>query len=147
MYSLLQVVVQKIESTFTKSHSKEQLERSRQMLVHSLNTIGFQQEISTQATSYLMKFPNHIINVQFSTIPWFSLAMWFLEQEKFDDNKSTDDDASEAFTIEKNEYTSTYVIHNFRINYQNRPDNLSNISAHEFVSRFYKFPICNIIVC
>jgi hypothetical protein len=63
-----------------------------------------------------------------------------LEQEKSDDNNSIDGDASEAFTIEKDEYTSTYVIHNFRINYQNRPDNLSNISTHEFVSRFYKVP-------
>jgi hypothetical protein len=83
VYSLLQVVVQKNESTFTKSHSKEQLERSRQMLIRSLNTIGSQQEISaTRATSYLMKFPNHITNVQFSTIPWFSLAMWFFGTRK-----------------------------------------------------------------
>jgi hypothetical protein len=36
MYSFLQVVVQKIESTFTESHSKEHLERSRQMLIRSL---------------------------------------------------------------------------------------------------------------
>jgi hypothetical protein len=36
MYSLLQVAVQKIESTFTESHSKEHLERSRQMLIRSL---------------------------------------------------------------------------------------------------------------
>jgi hypothetical protein len=51
MYSLLQVAVQKIESTFTELHSKEHLERSRQMLIRSLNTIGSQQEISaTRAT-------------------------------------------------------------------------------------------------
>jgi hypothetical protein len=141
MYSLLQVVVQKIESTFTESHSKKHLKRSRQMLIRSLNTIGSQQEISaTRATSYLMKFPDHITNVQFSTIPWYSLAMWFLEQEKSDDSNSIDGDASETFTIEKDENTFTYVIHNFRINYQNRPDTLSNISTYEFASRFYKVP-------
>jgi hypothetical protein len=139
MYSLLQVVVQKIESMFTESNSKEHLEMSRQMLIHSLNTIGSQQEISTtRATSYLMKFSDHITNVQFSTIPWYSLAMWFLEQEKSDDNNSIDGDALKNFTIEKDENTSTYVIHNFRVNYQNRPDTLSNVSAYEFASRFYK---------
>jgi hypothetical protein len=66
--------------------------------------------------------------------------MWFLEQEKSDDSNSIDGDASETFTIKKDENTSTYVIHNFKVNYQNRPDTLSNISAYEFTSRFYKVP-------
>jgi hypothetical protein len=51
-----------------------------------------------------------------------------------------DDDASENFTSEKDENTSIYVIHNFRINYQNKSNNLNNISAYEFASRFYKVP-------
>jgi hypothetical protein len=43
--------------------SKDHLERSHQMLIHSLNTIGSQQEsLATWATSYLMKFLDHITN-------------------------------------------------------------------------------------
>jgi hypothetical protein len=45
--------------------------------------------------------------------------MWFSEQENIDNKDSMDDDATKTFTIEKDEDTSTYVIHNFRINYQN----------------------------
>ena len=78
MYSLLQVAVQKIESTFTESQCTKHLERSRQLLIWFLNTIGSQQEIlATRAISYLMRFPDHITNIQFSTIPWYSLLMWF----------------------------------------------------------------------
>jgi hypothetical protein len=47
-----------------------------------------------------------------------------------------DDDATVTFTIEKNKIISVYVIYNFRINYQKRPNNLNNISAYEFASTF-----------
>jgi hypothetical protein len=74
------------------------------MLIHSLCKICFQQEVLVaQVNSYLMKFLDHITNVQFSTMPWYNLAMWFLKQEKFDDKNFIDGDASEAFTIEKDD--------------------------------------------
>jgi hypothetical protein len=66
----------------------------------------------------------------------YSLSLWFLEQEKVDDKNSMDDDATVTFTIEKNKIISVYVIYNFRINYQKRPNNLNNISAYEFASTF-----------
>jgi hypothetical protein len=66
--------------------------------------------------------------------------MWLLEQEKFDDKNFVGGRASENFTIKRDENTSTYVIHNFRVNYQHRPEDLNNISTYEFASRFYKVP-------
>jgi hypothetical protein len=61
----------------------------------------------------------------------------YLEQENFDDKNFVDDDASKIFTIERVENTSTYVIHNFRVTYQNRPHNLNNISMYEFANRLF----------
>jgi hypothetical protein len=46
------------------------------MFLCSLNAIGSQQKIlAIRAINYSMKFSAHITNVQFSIIPWYSLAM------------------------------------------------------------------------
>jgi hypothetical protein len=45
MYSILQVVVKKIETTYTNSTVNDYVNRSRRVLIQSLNSIGSQQEI------------------------------------------------------------------------------------------------------
>jgi hypothetical protein len=83
MYSLVKIGVQKIQETYSKTNSNDHLEKIHCLIIRSFNTIGFQQEISsTRIISYLMKLPNHITNVYFSTIPWYSLSTWILEHEK-----------------------------------------------------------------
>jgi hypothetical protein len=39
--------------------------------------------------------------------------------------------------IDKDVNTSTYIIHNFHINYQNRPHELENISPYEFAYKYF----------
>ena len=51
-----------------------------------------------------------------------------------------DGDATKKFIIEKDKNTSTYFIQNFRINYQTKPNNLNNIFAYDFASKFYQVP-------
>ncbi len=84
------------------------------MIIQSLNTIDSQQEISsTRGISYLMKFPDHITNVYFSIIPWYSLSMRILELENPLDDIYENDKTYEFFNIDKDINTSTYIIHNF----------------------------------
>jgi hypothetical protein len=72
------------------------------LFIRSLNTIGSQQEISsTRAITYLMKLPNHITNVYFSTIPWYNLSMLILEHEKSLDDICEDDKTFEFFNLDK----------------------------------------------
>jgi hypothetical protein len=85
-----------------------------------------------------MKLPDHITNVYFSTIPWYSLSMWILEHEKPLDEICEDDKTYEFFNIDKDVNTSTYIIHNFRINYQNKPNDFLKNSPYEFASIYFK---------
>jgi len=92
MYSLMKIGVQKTQETYSKTNSNDHLEKIYCLVIQSLNTIGSQQEISsTRAISYLMKFLNHVTNVYFSTIPWYSLSTWILEHEKPLDDICEDD--------------------------------------------------------
>jgi hypothetical protein len=68
-----------------------------------------------------MKLPDHITNVYFSTIPWYSLLMWILERENPLNEIYENDKTYEFFNIDKYVNTSTYIIHNLWINYQNKP--------------------------
>ncbi len=84
-----------------------------------------------------MRLPNDITNVYFSTIPWYSLSMWVLEHEKPLDDIYKDDKTYEFFNIDKDVNTSTYIFHNFMINYQNKPHELEYISPYEFASNYF----------
>jgi hypothetical protein len=88
-----------------------------------------------KASSYLMTLLDHITNVYFSNIPWYSLFMWVFEHEKPLDDICNDSNTYEFFNIVN---TSTYIIHNFHVNYQNRPHELENISPYEFAYKYFK---------
>lgn len=69
MYSLLQIVIQKIETIYDKQSCEESIDRS--CLIKCLNTVGSQQEIfATTAISYLMNYLDRITNYDFTNIPW-----------------------------------------------------------------------------
>jgi hypothetical protein len=55
--------------------------------------------------------------------------LWVFEHEKPLDDICNDSNTYEFFNIVN---TSTYIIHNFHVNYQNRPQELENISPYEF---------------
>jgi hypothetical protein len=56
-----------------------------------------------------MKFPNHITNVYFSNIHWYSLYLWVLEQESPMSNFFEVENTHEFFNINKDINTSTYI--------------------------------------
>ncbi len=60
-----------------------------------------------------MKLSNHIKNVYFSNIPWYSLFMWVLEQENPLDDICENENTYENFNIYKDVNTSTYIIFQF----------------------------------
>jgi hypothetical protein len=84
MYSLLQIVLQKIKTIKENSNNNyDSIDKSRLLLIRCLNTIGSQQEIlATSAISYLLNLLDHKTNHDFIYIPWYSLSTWPNEQEK-----------------------------------------------------------------
>jgi hypothetical protein len=45
MYSLMNIEVQKIEKKYCKRNSKDHLQKNHCLIICSLNTIGYQQEL------------------------------------------------------------------------------------------------------
>jgi hypothetical protein len=81
MYFLLQIVVQKIE-TINKETNSYDIDKSHHLIIRCLNIIGSQQEISTtKAINYLLNLPNHLIDYNFTFIPWYSLSSWVNKHE------------------------------------------------------------------
>jgi hypothetical protein len=92
-------------------------------MIHCLNKIGSQQEISmTKAISYLLNLLDHKIDHDFIYIPWHSLSAWVNEQEKNQNVQNDNDNDTnvnyEIFTVDKNSSNQQFIIHNFRIDYQ-----------------------------
>jgi hypothetical protein len=46
-----------------------------------------------------------------------------------------------------NKNTSTHIIHNFEVNYQNRPNNLNNNLYMNMLVDYKKIQVCDTIVC
>lgn len=84
-----------------------------------------------------MKFLDPIANVYFSTIPWYSLLMWILELENPLDDIYGNDKTYEFLNIDKDVNTSTYIIYNLWINYQNKPHELEYIPPYEFANNYF----------
>jgi hypothetical protein len=89
-----------------------------------LNIIGSQQEISaTRAVSFLLNLPNHIIDYNFTYLPWYNLSTWVKEKKEKVQNihikkQNNIDHNFKTFTIENTLSNMQYIIHNFCIDYQ-----------------------------
>ncbi len=121
------------------------IDKSQHLIIKYLNTIGSQQEISTIRTvSYLLNFPNHIIDYDFIYIPWYNLSAWVKEKEKNLQNIHIEKQNNiynnfKTFIAEKTSYNTIYniqyIIHNFYTNYQQRLDIFESLSLYEFSSK------------
>jgi hypothetical protein len=60
-----------------------------------------------------------------------------VENPKFN-NHETNGEGCETFLLEKDFDTSTYVTHNFCMNYQYRAKALAHLSTYAFVRNFFK---------
>jgi hypothetical protein len=75
MYFLLQIVIQKIETINKDTNTYDVMDKSHHFIIRCLNTIENQPKISTtKAISYLLNLPNHLIDYNFTFIPWYSLS-------------------------------------------------------------------------
>jgi len=119
-----------------------------------------------------LNLPNHKTNHDFIYIPWYNLLAWVNEQEKIQNvqNDNDNDDVNyETFTIDKNSSNQQYIMHNFKIDYQQRfvhfnflhpyefsikTNKINNICCHRFNSEhpqynthsIYKFKVQKILV-
>jgi hypothetical protein len=101
------------------------IDKSQRLIIICLNTIGSQQEIlATRAVSYFLNLPNHIIDYDFTYIPWYNLLTWVTkeEEEKLQNihikKQNNIDNNFKTFTIENISSNMQYIIHNFCIDYQ-----------------------------
>jgi hypothetical protein len=119
MYSLLQIIVKKIETTIDLIASKDFVDHSRRLFIGFLNTIKSQQEnSSTRAISYFLKYPRYLTNYNFTCIPWYSLSFWIHEQEQSVHSKiqSYEEHVTyETFKLHKSKLDDNIMFHNFRI--------------------------------
>jgi hypothetical protein len=108
--------------------------------------MGSQREISTtEAISYLLNLLDHKIDHDFAYIPWLNLSAWVNEQEKnknVQNENNNDTNVNYAtFTIDKNSSNQQYIIHDFRINYQQIPTHFNYLCLYEFSSKINKINI------
>jgi hypothetical protein len=96
----------------------------------------------TKAISYLLNLPNHKTNHDFICVSWYSLLAWVNEQEKNqnvqNENNNDIDVNYETFTIDKNSSNQQNIIHNFWINYQQRPIYFNFLCPYEFYNKTNK---------
>jgi hypothetical protein len=67
-----------------------------------------------------LNLTHHIIDYDFTYIPWYSLSTWVNEHEikKINQNENNlPNDNFETFIVGKNLENSEYMIHNFQTNY------------------------------
>jgi hypothetical protein len=109
---LLQIVVKKIITINKDTNSYDVINKSHHLIIQCLNTSGSQQEISsTKAISYLLNLLDHLINYNFTFIPWYNLSSWVNKHEIKEVNKKKDHgDTFETFTIDKK--LKKFKIHN-----------------------------------
>jgi len=91
--------------------------------------------LAIRAISYLLNLPNHKTNHDFIYIPWYNLLAWVNEQEKIQNvqNDNDNDDVNyETFTIDKNSSNQQYIMHNFKIDYQQRFVHFNFLHPYEF---------------
>ncbi len=76
---MLQIAIQKIATT----NLYDLIDKNRHLIIRCLNIIGSQQEIlATRAVSFLLNLLDHIIDYDFSYIPWYNLSNWVKEKEE-----------------------------------------------------------------
>jgi len=134
MYFLLQIVVKKIITINKDTNSYDVINKSHHLIIQCLNTSGSQQEISsTKAISYLLNLLDHLINYNFTFIPWYNLSSWVNKHEIKEVNKKKDHgDTFETFTIDKNLKNSKYIIHNFELTINKDPKSLNIFCCMNF---------------
>jgi hypothetical protein len=77
MYSLLQIVVQKTPTIIENTNAYESIDKSQCLIIRCLNRTGGQQEILvTRAINYLLNMLDHIIDYDFTYIPWYIWLTW-----------------------------------------------------------------------
>jgi hypothetical protein len=116
------------------------IDKSHRLIIRYLNTIGCQQEISTtKAIRYLLNLPNHLIDYNFTFIPWYSLSSWVNKHEIKEVNKKEDHgDTFETLTIDKNLENSKYIIHNFELTINKDPKSLNIFRCMNFQAKQIK---------
>ncbi len=116
-------------------------------MYHKTTCDKYQYIRQIRTVSYLLKFPNHIIDYDFIYIPWYNLSAWVKEKEKKLQNihiekQNNIDNNFETFIVEKNSYNTIYniqyIIHNFCTDYQQRLDIFESLSLYEFSSEVIK---------
>ncbi len=93
--------------------------------------------------SYLLNLPKHIIDYDFTYIPWYNLLTWVKDKEEklqniYIEKYNNINNSFETFTIEKTSSNMQYVIHNFHTYYQQRPNIFEYLSPYEFSSKVNK---------
>jgi hypothetical protein len=114
MYSVLQILVQKIKTINKNINLYDDIDKSHHLIIQCLNTSGSQQEIlDIKAINYLLNL-NHLTNYNFTFITCYNLSSWVNKHKIKEVNKKEDhSDTFETFIIDKNLENSKYIIHNF----------------------------------
>jgi len=137
MYSILQIIVQKIKTIneIPNNNYRQKLTSPHKLFKYNRKS---KTKKAIRAIGYLLNLSKHIIDHDLNYMPWYSLSTWANGQEKNqnvqNENNNDTNVNYEIFIVDKNSSNQQYIIHNFAVDYQHKPIYFNFLCPYEFSS-------------